>query len=390
VKHIKAFTKIKNQKSKLLLTFAFCILIFSFASCMPGGTQAAQGWAGIALHDDVLYTGSIDGKVIAVNATARELEWSYAISMPSTGMSCSQTSRPTPIYGTPAVFQDLCYVAAYSGRVYALNIITGRERWVYPKEGYMGAIVASPVVAGDTIYVSSSDGKVHALDATYGELKWSSEPLGEKLWITPAIEGDTIYVSTFEGYIYSLSTKDLSLLPWTFKANVGFVSSPVIYQDTIFVGAFDNNLYAIKIGESEPIWRFCGGEWFWATPVVKDGIVYAGCLDGKIYAINAKTGDLEWEFDTGSPIVSSPVWDGDLLIVASESGDIYVFDTHSEPENKVMMPAKTVPIDALIRGSLCVQDSTIYVRAQDNCLYALDIEKGWISWRLPLNTKGES
>ena len=119
-------------------------------------------------------------------------------------------------------------------------------------------------------------------------------------------------------------------------------------------------------------------------------IVTTCLLDGKIYAINAKTGDLEWEFDTGSPIVSSPVWDGDLLIVASESGDIYVFDTHSEPENKVMMPAKTVPIDALIRGSLCVQDSTIYVRAQDNCLYALDIEKGWISWRLPLNTKGES
>jgi outer membrane protein assembly factor BamB len=51
---------------------------------------------------------------------------------------------------------------------------------------------------------------------------------------------------------------------------------------------------------------------------------------------------------------------------------------------------KTMSIDALVRGSLCVQEGVVYVRAQDNCLYALDIEKGWISWQLPLTIKGES
>ena len=325
--------------------------------------------------------------------------------MPSKGMSCGQTSAPTTIYSTPAVYKGLVYISLYNGKVLALSMSARSQglpfpqarsgEWSFPKTNEtIGEIVSNSLIDKDSIYVtaSSPDGKeckIYCLDKTFGDLNYPPNTLGEKcekLWTTPVIDEDTIYVSTFDGYIYSLSVKDCSLLPWTFKADAGFVSSPAVYQDTIFVGAFDNNLYAIEIGGSQPRWKFPGGKWFWSTPLVKDGIVYAGCLDGKVYAINA-TGSLEWEFDTGSPIVSSPVWDDDLLIVASESGGIYVFNTNSEPENKAMMPVKTMSIDAVVRGSLCVQDSMIYVRAQNNHLYAVDIDKGWVSWEVSLSIK---
>jgi len=240
------------------------------------------------------------------------------------------------------------------------------------------------VISNDAIYVASSDGKVYSLDKVFGDSNWESDILSEKLWKTPVIEDDALYVSTFDGHIYSLSTKDGALLPWAFKADIGFASSPAIYQDTIFVGAFDNNLYAIKIGGNEPLWKFQGGRWFWAAPVIRDGIVYAGCLDGKMYAISAETGELKWECDTHHPVVSSPVWDGDLLIVADEAGEIFVFDTNARPENKVMLPMKTISINASVQGALCIHDEIVYVHAQDNCLYALDIARGGINWKLSL------
>ncbi|GAI18677.1 unnamed protein product, partial [marine sediment metagenome] len=99
----------------------------------------------------------------------------------------------------------------------------------------IGPIVGSPVAVNDTIYVCSSDGKVYALDITYGDEKWKSDPLDDKLWTTPVAKGEAIYVSTFDGYIYALSAKDGSLLPWVFEAETGFVSSPVLYEDTVFV-----------------------------------------------------------------------------------------------------------------------------------------------------------
>ena len=376
---------------KISFIVIFLLLGLVIVSCVPGGTQPAQGWSGTVFYDNTLYTGSRDGKVIAVDPVTRGSLWSYAIRAPSGGFSCGGTSGSVAIYGNPTAMDDLVCIGAYDGRVYALNRQTGNERWIYPKDGDVGQIVGNSIAAGGNIYFNSSDGRVYALNTTYGEEIWKTEkPLSEKLWTSPLIDGDIIYVTTYEGYIYSLSINDGSLLPWSFKADAGIVSSPVIYQDTIFMGAFDNSVYAVKIGSNEPLWSFSGDKWFWATPVVKDGVVYAGCLDGKVYAIGAGTGELKWEFDTGSQIVSPPVIDGDLLIVASESGDINVFNTNAEPVSEAMVPVQSMSVDALIKASFCVEGDTIYLRAEDDRLYAMDMKTGWVIWSLPLGIKGES
>ena len=391
------------KQIKILFIIVFSLFGLVLASCVPGGTQPSQGWSGTTFNDGILYVGSKDGKVVAVNSSTRNLEWSHTIAMPSSGgMSCGQTSALATIYGTPVVGGDLVYIGTYSGKVLALSASARSQdlpfpqtrdgEWRYPGSSeVIGGIVGSPEIGEGAIYVTSSNGRVYSLDKEFGDLNWESDILGEKLWTPPVIQGDAIYVSTFDGHIYTLSTETGKRLSWTFESDVGFVSSPVLYEDTLFLGSFDCNLYAVKIGDDKPLWKFPkekpADNWFWAAPVIKDGVVYAGCLDGKIYAISVETGKGLWEFDTGSPIVSSPVLTDDLLVVAAESGDICVFDTNTKPKDKVMMPLRTIVIDALIRASLCVQGDVLYVRAQDNCLYALDIEEGWISWKLPLSIK---
>ena len=386
----------KQLKIPFLIVLSLSILVL--ASCVPGGTQPAQGWSGVTFDEGLLYVGSMDSKVVAINPSTRNPEWSYVIPGPSRAMSCGQTSAPSAMYGTATVDNDMVYIGLYDGEVLALNATARsqglpfpqkRDReWSYPETNEsIGGIVGGLVINENAIYVTSSDGKVYSLDKGLGDLNWQSDVLGEKLWTTPLVRENAIYVSTFDGHIYSLATEDGSLLPWAFKVDVGFCSSLAIYEDILFVGAFDNNLYAIEIGGSKPLWTFSGGKWFWATPMVKDGVVYAGCLDSNVYAIDARTGQELWRFHAGSPIVSSPVLNGDLLVVASESGSIYVFDTNAGQSDGALSPVKTVSINALVRGSICVQGNMVYVRAQDNWLYALDIDKGWVSWKLPLTTK---
>jgi outer membrane protein assembly factor BamB len=351
------------------------------------------GWAGVTFDGGMLYTGSTSGEVVALNSSSPRIEWSYPITMKSQGLSCGSSSQEVPLYGTPAVGGDLVYVGAYNGKVYALNMATGAVRWVYPKEGYIGAIVGSPVVVNDTVYVSSSDGRVYALDVIYGEQQWKSEPLSEKLWTSPAVQEDTIYVSTYDDYIYALPTK--GNLPskdveptWTFQGEAGFASSPAVGDEAIFVGSFDCHIYAIDKASGYQQWKFPNEEpapkWFWATPLVDDNIVYAASLDGKIYAINATNGEKLWEFDTKSPIVVSPILVDDLLVVASESGEIYVFKTDVMPEDKIMTPVKTIPIETQINAPIYAHENMVYIRAQDNHLYAVDIDQGKINWVIPI------
>ena len=380
------------KQPKILLLVVIALLPLTLVSCISGSAQLAKGWSGTAVHDGIIYVGTVDGRVVAINSSTENLEWSYSIApgtAPSSGLSCGQTSAPTAIYDTPIVDRDIVYIGTYNGQVYALSIADGEDMWVYPRTGSIGAIVGSPVVANETIYISSSDGNIYALATSNGKREWYTDsPLADKLWTSPTVMGDTLYVSTFDGHIYALSLETGELLDWSFESEAGFISSPVIDEDTIFLGSFDRHLYAVKIGSDLPMWKFPeekpAGNWFWASPIVNEGIVYTGCLDSKLYAIEAQTGEKLWEFDAGNPIVSSPVLMDNLLIVTDESGTVYVFDLSTELGDEAM-PLKTISIGAAVRSSFCAQEGLVYIRGEDNQLYVMDIEKGEVSWKVPLS-----
>jgi len=385
-----------KQPKILFLLVVIALLPLTLVSCISGGTQSAGGWPGTTVHDGIIYAGSTDGRVVAINSSTENLEWSYSIApvtTPSSGLSCGQTSITTAIYGTPVVDRDIVYIGTYSGQVYALTIARGADRWVYPRTGSIGAIVGSPVIANETICISSSDSMVYALDTIHGDLKWKSEILDEegkrheKLWTSLVVHDGAVYMSTYDGHIYALSLETGELLDWSFESEAGFTSSPVIDEDTIFLGSFDRYLYAVKIGSDVPIWKFPqeepAGNWFWASPIVNEGIVYAGCLDGKVYAIEAQTGGKLWEFDAGNAIVSPPVLMDNLLIVTDESGTVYVFDLSAELEDEAA-PLKVISIEADVRSSFCAQEGLVYIRGEDNWIYVVDIDSGEVSWKVPL------
>jgi outer membrane protein assembly factor BamB len=396
---------VKIERLAPFITLTLFILFL--CSCIPSAGEA-EGWPGVSSHNGLLYTAAGDGSVMALNSSARldglafpslaDGEWYFRIEVPGGGgVSCGPSSVAAAFYGAPVVGEDLVYVGTYSGDVLAMSPSARSQNLTFPQRGsdewvcpLPGNIVGQPVIDGNTLYVPSSDGRVYGLDAIYGDVRWKSGPLDDKLWTGPAIEGDTIYVSTFEDYVYGLPTEGASLgndvePSWAFKGDAGFVSSPVLRDDMVFVGSFDRNVYGVRVGESEATWKFAGGNWFWAAPVIDEGVVYAGCFDGKIYALDAETGDELWEFDTASQIVASPVLVGDLLVVACDSGEVYILRTDTVVDER--LASGPVSVDAPIRGSICAQEGTAYVRAQNDRLYALDVERGRIIWEFALTTE---
>ena len=401
----------RMKQPNILLLVVIALLPLMLVSCsLLGGAPAPGGWSGTAFDDGIIYAGTRDGRVVAVNSSTQDVLWSYAIiTTGSSGMSCGETSAATRIYTTPIADGDLVYVGTYSGQVLAFSSLARSQNLTFPQQRYgewkwdcpigdakINAIVADLLVSGDAIYVSSSNGRVYSLAQEFGDLNWESEILDErhrKLWTSGVTQGDALYVSTLDGGIYALSLESGQLLPdRSFKSETGFASPPVIDGDTIFLGSFDRHLYAVEIGGNASIWKFPpeepGGNWFWASPIVSEGIVYAGCLDGKLYAIEAKTGEKVWEFDAESPIVSSPVLMDNLLMVIDESGTLYVFDLSAELADEAM-PLKIVSIGAEVRSSFCAQGGLVYIRGEHDTrdiICVVDIDKGQVR-KVDLNIK---
>ncbi|MBM4446825.1 MAG: hypothetical protein FJ023_05670 [Chloroflexi bacterium] len=397
VNEMTGFLKIKTKRLSLIFS------LIALSLLVPGCTGPAyQGWSGFAGHDGILYFGTMDGRILAVNTSARsqglpfpsEGEWVLPVKGPAApgGMcgplGCVPTAQLATVYGTPVVAGNLVYVATYvgdSGKVMAINRVApgydeegipawNEGEWFYPRKEnkFIGAVVGSPIVVEDTLYVGSSDGKLYALDEK-GNERWAPFDTGSKIWTSPAFEDDVVYVSNYERKLFAVSSADGSLL-WKVELPAAIASSPVISGDNIYFGTFDRYLYSVASADGSEKWKFEADNWFWSTPVVKDDVVYAGCLDHNIYAIHASTGKELWRFTADDQIVSTPVLVNNLLVVASKSGVVYILKADS---GELERP---VSIGSSVMAPLYTEENTIYVHASHRCVYGVDVQSGDKIW----------
>jgi outer membrane protein assembly factor BamB len=404
VNDVTGFFSIKIRK---ILSLILSLIALGLIAIGCGG-PAYQGWSGFAGDDGILYFGSMDSRVFAIDTSARsqnltfpsEGEWVFTIpALTAPGgmcgpLGCAPSARPAAIYGTPAVAGNLVYVATYAsdgGRVFAIDPSARSQKlpfpilykdsegelkgeWSYPSDAKpIGAIVGSPVVVEDTLYTGSSDGKFYALDAVKGNESWAPVDTGGKIWISPAIKDNIVYISNYGHKFFALSRIDGSLI-WEIALPAAAASSSVVAGNDVFFGTFDNQLYAVDVTNGDVRWTFGGGNWFWSTPVVKDGVVYAGCLDYNIYAIDASTGKELWRFTTDGLIVSTPVLVDDLLVAVSESGEMYVLESDSGSL------VRTVDIGYSVMAPLYAEENMVYVHARNRCVYCVDVQSGEKVW----------
>ena len=76
------------------------------------------------------------------------------------------TYPSTPNSSSPAVANGVVYIGSLDDNVYALNASTGAELWSYATG--LPIVCASPAVANGVVYVGSLDGRVYAFGLPRG------------------------------------------------------------------------------------------------------------------------------------------------------------------------------------------------------------------------------
>jgi hypothetical protein len=139
-----------------------------------------------AVADGIVYVGSLDGKVYALNATTGALVWNF-----TTGWE---------VFSSPAIASGVVYVGSEDGNVYALGAVTGALVWNYTTGA---GVYSSPAVAGGVVYVGSQeDRNVYALDAVTGALVWKYTT-GDMVWSSPAVVNGVVYVGSDDYNVYA-------------------------------------------------------------------------------------------------------------------------------------------------------------------------------------------
>ena len=73
------------------------------------------------------------------------------------------------VVGSPVIQDKVIYFGSDDGNVYAVDAESGRQIW---KTATRGPVPCTPAIDHGTVYIGSYDGKFYALDARSGAVKW--------------------------------------------------------------------------------------------------------------------------------------------------------------------------------------------------------------------------
>lgn len=185
--------------------------------------------AGSAIDTDgTIYLGSNDNTLYALNADGT-LKWSYATS--------------GAIVSSPAVDTTAKVVYAGSGDayVYALNTDDGSLKWQYQTGG---AVATSPAVAANgTVYIGSDDTYVYAINPD-GSLKWKYQTGGPVDVDVEVSAGGTVLAAPSSQTLSALDSSS-GTLSWSFQTYNNLSTNLVMDGSLVYFGALDEIVYAV-------------------------------------------------------------------------------------------------------------------------------------------------
>ncbi len=310
------------------------------------------------------------------------------------------------------VADNLAYVGADSGKLHAIDVKTGEEKWFFQSEM---AIEAPPLFHDEVVYVGSTDSFLYALNARSGRLIWKYETLGEIMGaanqsIRPESRDSVVVVGSYDNFVHCMDAKSGKPI-WKFETQNYVNGVPTIYNDqNVVFGGCDAMLYVIGLEDGKlvrsveveaPIaasvavadgvgyvgnmdravmaFDLEGGDLVWSykqksfpyfsSPAVTETLVFIGGRDKGMHAIDRMTGKQVWRFSARGRVDSSPVVAGDKVVFGSMDGKLYVL-TLADGKELV-----SYEIGEPISSTPAVLPGKIIVGCEDGKVYAFSTEK---------------
>jgi outer membrane protein assembly factor BamB len=295
--------------------------------------------------DGVLYVGSYDHNLYALEADNGKFIWKYA--------------AEGGIVSKPAIYDNKVYFGSADQKVHAISCRNGQKVWVQSTEG---AIYSSPVIEEGHLFIGSDDEHLHVLNIMAGREAWKVN-LGSRVRSSPIIENEHVYIGSENGEIqcYDFSGN----IKWRTAAKRAVIGSPHFYQDVIYITSLDGVLYAIDAKSGWIIWRFRMDSGSICTPTTNENHIYVGATDNTFYCVNLKSTKKVWSYDTDNQINSSPVFYKGAVYFCNVDG--LVFSLHAG-SGRLRWQYKT---EEAIMASPIIVDDILYVGCSDNKIYAL-------------------
>jgi outer membrane protein assembly factor BamB len=200
--------------------------------------KGMMGGGNPIVQDGILYYGTNNSKFFAVDVTKRKEKWHFDTK--------GRVGSPPVIAGDIVVLND--YDQQHTRFFYGLDRKTGTKKWEFEIQDDSLALAVSEGVP----YYETDDGRIHAIDINTGQEKWSTSTDIKSSFFPVTVEGIICFSSANDGYIYGFepSSKEVK---W--KVKIVPSSQPAIIDNTLYVNSVDG-LHSIDVTLGKENWVF--------------------------------------------------------------------------------------------------------------------------------------
>ncbi len=227
------------------------------------------------------------------------------------GLALAWQSAINDMVSSPAVANGILYVGTRDGHLLALDAATGAQRW---SAATAASIVSSPTVSDGTVYVTSNDHKLYAFDAATGAQRWASLT-DYSISSSPVAANGLVYVVADSGTLFAFKTRN-GILAWQAAHDYLWPgSTPAVAGGLVYAMSSQNYVFAFDGASGKPIWA---GGYMHAgnnagSPAVSDGAVYMP-TDGSLGAFDATSGQTLWQSGVGPGSASLALSKGSVFM----------------------------------------------------------------------------
>jgi outer membrane protein assembly factor BamB len=306
-----------------------------------------------------VFVGSSAGDLVALRARDGKRLW---------------VSPVGPISSSPLVSGNTLYVGTDDGRLVAVDLATGKERWHYDSRG---SVLGAPVIAGDSIFFANERDKVFALDRDTGKWRWeyereSPDEFSLRGHAGVTVAGDLLLCGFADGNVVALAasggeTRWIKSLAAGKTQFIDVDTTPVVVGDTVYAASSSGGLYGLDLANGDERWRLpLEG----VAHITTDGSrLYVSAAVQGLAAIDF-AGRLLWRQGfarAGDP--SRPVLEGNLLLVSIADRGLYVVDKRSGRLLQYFDPGNGVS------AAPAVDDGRVFIMSNGAVLYAMNLSE---------------
>lgn len=274
---------------------------------------------------------------------------------------------------SPVVHDGMVYIGSYDTNIWALQLDDGNLEWKYPTQG---GIASSPVVdpSNGLIYFGSEDHSFNAVESRTGRIMWAVTTQGRNRG-TATIAMDHVFFGSDDGRLYALQSTNGRKM-WTFDANSEIRTRPFVTDELVIFGTDMGEVIALSLA-GEIKWRHKSKAAIYSSPIVdtEENILYVGSNDKHLYALDASSGYSSWRFRTRGPVISTPVIHKRLIIFGSADNNVYAVEASSGREKWHFSTEKPFV------SSPVIHKDRVYIGGTDSYLYCLDVKTGKEQWK---------